>query len=142
MKTHYIEITRCMGCPYFKVSEGYRTVWYCDHRDFLGGVRDPRRKDNVIGRINKDGSYPKYANRRVALGCPLPVKAEEKVKKYNPLLKGYIAMINNKLYCFETYEDRETAIAKASKKRDHSFICFRQYDPQKPKVANEEKQDV
>ncbi len=67
-----IEVTCCERCPYFELTSGYYRVWVCRHQQF------PKRYKN--GRIKKDGSYPKYAGKRVANGCPLKRSGNDKPK--------------------------------------------------------------
>lgn len=73
-----IEIKACIVCPYLNQTNGYHRVWRCTHLQFRGGINDPRRKENIIGKLKKDGSLPKVAHKRVASGCPLKIKKENK----------------------------------------------------------------
>ena len=73
-----IEIKSCIECPYLNQTNGYHRIWICLHRNFRGGINDPRRKNNIHGQLKKDGSFPKVAYKRVVSGCPLKIKKENK----------------------------------------------------------------
>jgi len=58
-----IEVPCCEKCPYFKQTNGFYRVWVCRNVSF--------QSPNINNKFKKDGSYPKFANKRVAAGCPL-----------------------------------------------------------------------
>jgi hypothetical protein len=66
-----LHIKSCSVCPYFEQTNGYNKVWVCRHRQFRGGINDPRRKNDPWGKLLKTGGYPRYVGKRVADGCPL-----------------------------------------------------------------------